>query len=123
MKVFYFFNDCTEDNGPHHYIDQSHRNFSVNGKRYYSEEEVFSKYHKSQEIKSIVKKGTVIIEDTRGLHKAGMPKEGFRDLGYAVFSPLTILGQAKVSYYSMDRKLHENLSSYQKKFIPRSSIH
>ena len=34
---------------------------------------------------SNVKAGTIIIEDTRGLHKAGIPKRDYRDLGFAVF--------------------------------------
>ena len=35
---------------------------------------------------SKVKAGTIIIEDTRGLHKAGIPKKAYRDLGSRYFT-------------------------------------
>ncbi|MDC1174701.1 phytanoyl-CoA dioxygenase family protein [Bacteriovoracaceae bacterium] len=122
IKVFFLFTDIKAENGPHHFVNKSHRDLRVNGKQYYENLEIKSVYPDEDIIKSILKKGTVIIEDTRGLHKAGIPTQGYRDLGYAVFVPLTFLSQRKVSYYNVDQEICNNLTNYQQKFIPKSSI-
>ena len=98
LKAFLFLNDCTLKNGPHNYIKGSHKDLSLNGKVYYSNEEVEKNYDtKTDLILSEVKAGTLIIEDTRGLHRAGIPLEGHRDLMYGIFFPLKFTTQLKTS--------------------------
>lgn len=119
LKVFIFFSDCTLKTGPHEFITGSHRDFTVSGKRYFSESEVTRQPGKP--IKSVVKAGTVIIEDTRGLHRACSPEQSFRDLGYAVFMPQNSF-RRKTSYYSIDKAVFDGLSDFQRRFVPKTAI-
>jgi hypothetical protein len=119
VKVFYFLTDTTLDNGPHEFIRGSHRDYAkLNGRRYYPDEEVDREHPagSAKRLTSEVKAGTVIIEDTRGLHRAKNPDVGFRDLGYAVFIPQS--DDTQLKYYEMPRVYYETLSSFQKLFIP-----
>lgn len=120
LKVFFFLSDCNIHTGPHEYIRGSHSDFRLNNQRYFSDKEVDKVYpiESSSRIVSEVKAGTVIIEDTRGLHRAVVPKEGYRDLGYAVFIP----GYARRSYYKIPSLSYAELSSFQKSFIPKGNI-
>lgn len=123
LKVFYFLTDTSLDNGPHEFIRQSHRDYkTLNGKRYFSDEEVDREYppNSQRRLVSEVKAGTVIIEDTRGLHRAKNPDSGFRDLGYAVFLPQS--DSTRVKYYEIPKACFESLSAFQKTFIPLSVI-
>lgn len=123
LKVFFFLTDCAADNGPHEFIQGSHRQFNpLNDKRYYDDSEVDALHPTGSpdRIVSEVKAGTVIIEDTRGLHRARMPEMGFRDLGYAVFVPQReSFGGA---YYSIPKAAYESLSSVQRAFIPGINV-
>ena len=121
LKAFFFFTDCSEENGPHWYISGSHKNNILKGKKYYDDGDVedYPNYDKKL-IKSIVKKGATIIEDTRGLHKAGMPTDGYRDLGYAVFLPKTLKDQS--GYYKISKDVFQSLSPRAKSYIPTRNI-
>lgn len=119
LKIFFFLSDCTVESGPHEFVRGSHRNYDVlNGKRYFTDEEVNETYPPggAHRVVSEVKAGTVIIEDTRGLHRARMPDAGQRDLGYAVFVPF--LPGREQSYYQVPRSACAELSDLQKSFIP-----
>lgn len=110
LKMFVFFNDCHIENGPHEYVMGSHRNKNLlNNKPYYSDAEVDKAFPEafSERKLSLVKAGTVIIEDTRGLHRARVPISGHRDVGYAVFTPNRHL------CYSLDDSLKKGLSALQ----------
>jgi ectoine hydroxylase-related dioxygenase (phytanoyl-CoA dioxygenase family) len=118
LKVFLFLNDCTLENGPHHFLEKSHTTDQLNKKNYYSDEEV-SQYSDEiglKEVKSIVPKGTIIIEDTRGLHKAGIPQSHYRDLGFATFMPNRLIMKRKPDY-TISAKTRALLSSWQSQFI------
>ena len=124
LKLFVFFSDCTIETGPHQYVEGSHREFDINGKKYYSEAEVdayVATRHRSV-ITSEVKAGTVIIEDTRGLHRAVIPRIGIRDMGYSVFVPLTIPSSRKFSDYKCSVDVYRTLSRFQQSFIPSKSF-
>lgn len=120
LKVFFFLSDCTLKTGPHEYIRGSHKDFRLNNKRYFSDHEVDEKYDKqsSDRIISEVKAGSIIIEDTRGLHRAVVPEEGFRDLGYAVFIP----SHNRNSYYYLRSDQLHDLTAFQQLFIPKNNI-
>ena len=91
-KAFIFFTDCDSDTGAHHYISGSVNDERFRDKTYYTEEDISEIWPQdsNQRMVSNVKAGTIIIEDTRGLHKAGIPKRDYRDLGFAVFLPPNI---------------------------------
>lgn len=119
VKAFIFFTDCTLETGPHEYISGSHKDYSLNGKRYYSDEEVESLYTPATKLKisSVVKAGTVILEDTRGLHKAVLPQKSYRDLGYAIFYPWPWYRTYKYVNFEVQRKVYSHLSTLQKQCI------
>jgi hypothetical protein len=119
LKIFFFLSDCGVENGPHDFVRASHENLGVlNGKRYFSDEEVDRAYPVGggDRIVSLVKAGSVVIEDTRGLHRAQLPQAGFRDLGYAVFVPLRPFYPHR--NYAFPRAAYEELTPLQQAFIP-----
>lgn len=123
LKAFIFFSDCTLKTGPHHYISGSINDKLLIGRKYYSDEEVANTYPapNEQEIVSVVPAGTIILEDTRGLHKAGVPEEGYRDLGYSVFLPPVAFKKHK-PLYKISKDVHSLLDVEQKKFISSENI-
>jgi hypothetical protein len=123
LKAFIFLNDCTLDNGPHHYIAGSVQDRRMDGQNYYSEDEVRTLYAAGgpEEVISVVPAGTIILEDTRGLHKAGMPTSGYRDLGFVTFLPPIVLAK-RVPLYSVSRGALEGLSAAQTAYIPKANI-
>lgn len=119
LKVFVFLSDTDLRNGPHEFVLNSHRDFdSLNGKRYFSDSEVDTALPPGhpRRLASVVKAGTVIIEDTRGVHRARVPEQGSRDLGYAVFMPLRPFYPHR--NYVFPRAAYGELSEFQKAFIP-----
>lgn len=122
LKMFVFLSDCTLTTGPHEFIFGSHKDFSkLNNERYHTDDEVSLAYPSDEDkCVSVVKAGTVVIEDTRGLHRARLPDEGHRDLGFAVFMPLRPFYSYK--NYSFPLEAHSKLTSFQKAFIPKSCI-
>lgn len=120
LKIFFFFTDCTLQTGPHEYIKGSctdkNKLETLNNKRYYYDHEVDSLYPQNSEdrVISIVPAGTVLIEDTRGLHRAHALTSGYRDLGYAVFKPMHKKAR---TYYKFPKTAYDNLNTFQKKFI------
>ncbi len=123
LKMFVFLSDCTTETGPHEYIVGSHRNYNeFNDKRYFEDREVDSLYPAGSDrrVLSTVKAGTVVIEDTRGVHRANLPVTGHRDLGFAVFMPLRPFYQHQ--NYSFPSDAYAELSPFQKSFIPKSCL-
>lgn len=123
LKAFIFLSDCTLKTGPHHYIAGSVNDRRIDGKIYYSDDEIRAVYPESsgREIISVVPAGTIILEDTRGLHKAGMPDEGYRDLGYSTFvPPIALLNRG--SLYKVSRRTFDQLAPAQRRYIPPANI-
>lgn len=123
LKAFVFLTDCDLATGPHEFILQSHRDFdTLNGKRYFSDEEVDALMPPGhpRRLASVVKAGTVILEDTRGLHRARMPDTGHRDLGFAVYTPLRPFYPHR--NYVFPRSALNGLSPLQRAFLPDSCI-
>tara|TARA_B110000971_G_scaffold8838_1_gene8527 strand:- start:192 stop:1130 length:939 start_codon:yes stop_codon:yes gene_type:complete len=123
LKAFIFFTDCDINTGAHHYISESINEKKFNENRYFSDEEIHSHWPKNSKnhIISKVKAGTVIIEDTRGLHKAGTPNVKYRDLGFAVFLPPNIFRKKK-SFYKISKSNYNLLSKNQQLYIPNSNF-
>jgi hypothetical protein len=124
LKAFIFLSDCKITNGPHEYVSGSIQDRRLDGKPYFLDKEVDSLYpdDSSNRIKSVVKAGTVILEDTRGLHRATIPKEGFRDLGFAIFMPLSKFSKTFEPLYKIHESAYSKLTEYQKSFIPKQNI-
>lgn len=123
LKSFVFLSDCTLKTGPHHYISGSVQDRRIDGKTYYSDAEIHAAYPEAggREIVSVVPAGTVLLEDTRGLHKAGIPDEGYRDLGFATFLPPIALVK-RDPLFQISRKVYDQLTPQQRKFIPAANI-
>jgi len=120
LKIFFFLSDCTDDTGPHEFIRGSHVDYGgFNGKRYYSNDEIEEAYPLGSDdrVVSVVNAGSVVIEDTRGLHRARVPRIGHRDLGFAVFFPSTEWRK----YYDVPGRVLNDLSSFQRSFIPTAA--
>lgn len=119
LKAFFFLSDCTLKTGPHHYIAGTVQDRRLDGQRYYTNEDVYALYPKGseREVVSEVPAGTIILEDTRGLHKAGIPQEGYRDLGFATFLPPIAL-RKRPALYQLSRATYETLSPEQQRYIP-----
>jgi hypothetical protein len=123
VKMFVFLTDCTLQTGPHEYIRRSHRELAVlNGKRYFTDAEIDALHPVGSRLREVteVKAGTVILEDTRGLHRARMPDVGYRDLGYAVFFPLP--AGAAPALYRFPREAAAGLAAFQRAFVPEACL-
>jgi len=123
LKAFMFFTDCDINTGAHHYIAGSVNDSRFRDKIYYTDDEINSEWPTGSDnhMISTVKAGTIIIEDTRGLHKAGIPRKAYRDLGFAVFLPPNILRKSK-PLYQIEKSTFDQLTREQKLFIPSSNI-
>lgn len=122
LKAFFFLSDCTLKTGPHHYISGSVNDRTIDGKFYFSDEEVRAAYpeESGREVVSVVPAGTIVLEDTRGLHKAGIPEEGHRDLGFATFMPISLVNRPPM--FRVSRETFEKLTPEQQKYIPSGNI-
>ncbi len=75
LKVFCYLTDVGADNGPHCFVRGSHRDLGIpwrlRSKGYVrlGDEEVEAAFGKDRLIRFVAPRGTVILEDTRGLHK------------------------------------------------------
>ena len=84
LKVFIYLTDCSEMNGPHYFIQKSHKDggipFEIRKNGYKRvENKLIEKHYQKKDIKSFTSsKGGLLIEDTRGLHKGLKVKEGSR---------------------------------------------
>lgn len=85
LKVFVYLTDVAEGDGPHTFISRSHRSGGIpwslrrRGPVRWSDEEVIGHYGQEREISLTGRRGTIILEDTRGLHKGALVTPGSRD--------------------------------------------
>lgn len=79
IKVFVYLTDVNHNTGPHSYVATSHRNWRVKSSdSRFTEEQVREKFDDEKFQVFTAKRGTVIFEDTRGLHKGTRLTEGHR---------------------------------------------
>ncbi len=123
LKAFIFFTDCDIHTGAHHYIVGSINDPRYRDKTYFTDEEIHATWPigSDNHMISTVPAGTIIIEDTRGLHKAGIPKKAYRDLGFVVFSPPINFPRLN-PLYSIKKATYEQLTPNQQEYIPTANI-
>ena len=84
LKFFFNFEDIEFENGPHCFIEGSHKDLGIpkklrkRGYVRHSDEDVFKYIDRSNEKKFTARAGSLLIEDTRGLHKGLTPTAGRR---------------------------------------------
>lgn len=123
LKGFIFLSDCGPENGPHEYITGTHRRYDVlNGKPYFTDAEVDALYPEGDTARktSVVPAGTLVLEDTRGLHRAQLPTAGWRDLGFMVYMPVRPFYPHR--NYEFPREAYGRLSPLQQAFVPPSML-
>ncbi len=119
LKIFIYLTDVDLDNGPHVFVEGSHRSGQIPKtfleKNYtrLSDEEVIQAFGKEKLITFTGAKGTIIIEDTRGLHKGNHLIKGERlmlQLQYSNTLFGAVLPKAKLEVTS--EKLAENFKLF-----------
>lgn len=75
LKVFCYLTDVGPENGPHCFVRGSHRDFGIpwrlrsKGYARLGDNEVEAAFDRDRLVRFVAPRGTVILEDTRGLHK------------------------------------------------------
>jgi hypothetical protein len=84
IKVFIYLTDVTPDNGPHYFVEGSHRTGAIpkallkKGYTRHQDEDIASHFAMEKILEFCAPRGTILIEDTRGLHKGQHIKHGHR---------------------------------------------
>jgi ectoine hydroxylase-related dioxygenase (phytanoyl-CoA dioxygenase family) len=92
LKFFIYLTDVEPENGPHCFVAGSHRTGGIpkalleKGYARLTDEEVAAEYSKDKFIEFSAPRGTIIAEDTRGLHKGKHVERGDRLLLQLQFS-------------------------------------
>jgi hypothetical protein len=92
LKIFVYLTDVTIESGPHCFVEGSHKSGAIprallrRGYARIEDKEVYEAFGQHKERKFIAPAGTVIIEDTRGLHKGLHVQSGDRLIFQIQFS-------------------------------------
>jgi len=84
LKIFIYLTDVKSENGPHCFIEGSHRTGGIpstllsKGYARISDEEALQHYPAEKILEFRAPAGTIILEDTRGLHKGMVVRSGDR---------------------------------------------
>jgi len=120
IKFFIYLTDVSIDNGPHTFIMGSHKTEGIKdvllkkGYQRLSDEEVYENYDKERVMEFIAPMGTIIAEDTRGLHKGKHVIKGDRLILQIQFSNLLFGGfypKAKINTI-LTSELKQSLDKY-----------
>jgi hypothetical protein len=103
LKFFVYLTDVGPENGPHSFVAGSHRSGGIpasllkKGYARLTDEEVGSNYSVDRFVEFTAPRGTVIAEDTRGLHKGKHITKGDRLIFQMQFSNSLFGGEYPVS--------------------------
>ena len=117
LKVFVYLNDVTYRNGPHCFVKHSHREVGSVGRGAYtreSDDTILRHYPKEHIVMHEGRRGTLVIEDTRGYHK-GLPViDGERIMLQFEYSINPSYGrqQPSLRLVSPSESMRERLKSY-----------
>jgi len=84
LKIFIHLQDVREDSGPHSFVSGTHKNYGIDkiilkqGYKRIENEIVNCLYSKNKIVKFLGNKGSMLIEDTRGIHKGEPIRNGSR---------------------------------------------
>jgi len=84
LKIFFYLTDVEEKNGPHVFVQKTHRTGFIpkklldRGYARLTDEEVSQYFSKNEQLNILGKRGSTFAEITRGLHKGLIPKEKYR---------------------------------------------
>ncbi len=119
LKFFFFLTDVTIENGPHVFISKSHRTGAIPrsllkaGYARHNDEEVF-KHFPPEDVKTFtIPKGTILAEDTRGLHKGTPLIQGER---------LVLELQFSNSQFGAITQIIENITFQDKKLLTLAQL-
>jgi hypothetical protein len=103
LNVFIYLTDVTPDSGPHTFVRGSHRpgaipwRFLSRGYERLTDEEVIDHYGQENVIEFLGPRGTILFEDTRGLHKGKHVLNGDRLIFQLSYVDSMFGGEAEVS--------------------------
>jgi hypothetical protein len=125
LKVFIYLTDVTPMHGPHCFVAGSHRSGGIpeamlsKGYARLSDEEVFLHYPRKNLMEFSAPAGTIIIEDTRGLHKGKVVEHGDRLMLQLQFSNSLFGGTYPRTPFSdlVAPKLAERVSQYRSIYV------
>ena len=116
IKVFIFLDDCKINNGPHCFIEGSHKNNKLpyiirkNGYKRL-DDWIVMKYFKNKIKIFTANKKTILFEDTRGLHKGQRVQSGKRlVLQFQYSSSLFGADTKKIKFPKNTSKLFQNFA-------------
>ena len=120
FKVFINFEDINITNGPHSYIKGSHLPGKQSKKirsKFYSrieDEDVYENYGRENEVIFTVPKGSILIEDTKGMHKGYHVEEHRRLL--LSFQYSNVIFSKPNSPFSQPQNMNGNFKRLLKKY-------
>ena len=74
LKLFVYLSDVTESDGPHVYVETSHKKNQLTDRRRFSDQEVTDHFGTQALHTHVGRFGTAFLEDTYGVHKGELPK-------------------------------------------------
>jgi len=120
LKFFFYLTDTTKDNGAHQFIKGSHNGnipeqFLKQGYARLDSQEVVDYYGKENEITYEAPRGTIIAEDTSGLHRGNPVQKDDRLLFQIQFSDSLFGAESKTTRIDLDsieQVLKDRISKY-----------
>jgi ectoine hydroxylase-related dioxygenase (phytanoyl-CoA dioxygenase family) len=120
LKFFVYLTDVGPDNGPHSFVEGSHCTGGITpsllekGYARLTDEEVSRQYPVDKVVEFTAPRGTIIAEDTRGLHKGKHVLKGDRLMFQLQFSNSLFGGEYPKSTFSQvhDAQLRQMISAY-----------
>ena len=119
LKLFIFLTDCGENNGAHKYIKSSHKSldkkFLNMGYKRIKDEFIRDNFQKNEIVTMNAQEGSILIEDTLGLHKGQKLDEGNRLVLQIQYSS-NLFGSKEIKKIKFPNRLSEEFLKYKNKF-------
>lgn len=108
LKAFFYLNDVTRMNGAHTFVPGSHKDGVIpreildRGYARLDDDEVARFFPEDSWLHAEGQQGTILLEDTRGLHKGSRLQEGYRLIAQVQYSLSLFGGPSKVASTNLD---------------------
>lgn len=135
LKIFIYLTDVGPEDGPHNFVSGSHRTDGIpaeilnKGYNRLSDDEVIQSFGKAKCVEFCAPRGSVIVEDTRGLHKGDVVKANGRSrlmlqlqFSNSLFGgsiPASQLGT--ISHPELAKRVKNNSLIYEQ-YLPRGKL-